>query len=208
MEQLKIGEIKEKQTRIFSEGENVYPLYVFSGSIDETLYYDITSVNNWMTIAMSYYDYSFCRNQSKLFLDTTTWSALTQSDKISAASTFIVDKTLRNEVLTEEQQKSYWDSLVEFSYRSRERRWKSAKGYISYYLNVIDSSDMATATKELSDNYLLYNIQTISIDGVNGLFDWITSTNNYSGGNGFNSKSYWTQEHQDNLMKILKDGIY
>ncbi len=101
----------------------------------------------------------------------------------------------------------FWDSLVESSYAARLNRWKAAKSYMSYYLTLTQSADIATTTKSLSDDYVIYNIQSLTTDGVDGLFDWITSTNNFTT-NGFNSKPYWTQTHQDNLMKILKDGLY
>ncbi len=208
MNLLKIGYRIQQQTVLAGESSSLPPLYIFSETLDTNVYNDITSVSSWMNYGRINYDYTFCRVQGKLFVDQEGWSGLTQEDKFSAASNFIVDKTYRDEVLTEEQQKSFWDILVDSSYNSRLNRWKSAKSYMSYYLTLTESADIAVSTKTLSEDFVTYNIQSLTTDGVNGLFDWITSTNNYSSGNGFNGKPYWSQTHQDNLMKILKDGIY
>jgi hypothetical protein len=208
MNLLKIGYRIQQQTVLAGESSSLPPLYIFSETLDTNVYNDITSISSWMNYGRINYDYTFCRVQGKLFVDQEGWSGLTQEDKFSAASNFIVDKTYRDEVLTEEQQKSFWDILVDSSYNSRLNRWKSAKSYMSYYLTLTESADIAVSTKTLSEDFVTYNIQSLTTDGVNGLFDWITSTNNYSSGNGFNGKPYWSQTHQDNLMKILKDGIY
>jgi hypothetical protein len=208
MNLLKIGYRIQQQTVLAGESSSLPPLYIFSETLDTNVYNDITSVSSWMNYGRINYDYTFCRVQGRLFVEQEGWSGLTQEDKFSAASNFIVDKTYRDEVLTEEQQKSFWDILVDSSYNSRLNRWKSAKSYMSYYLTLTESADIAVSTKTLSEDFVTYNIQSLTTDGVNGLFDWITSTNNYSSGNGFNGKPYWSQTHQDNLMKILKDGIY
>ena len=207
MEQLKIGYRIEQQTVLVGTDNPLPPLYVFGETIDTLIYNDITSVSSWMSIGMSKYDYTFCRVQSSLYVQSIGWSSLTENDKFVAASNFVVDKQYRDEVLTEEKQKMFWDSLVESSYAARLNRWKAAKSYMSYYLTLTQSADIATTTKSLSDDYVIYNIQSLTTDGVDGLFDWITSTNNFTT-NGFNSKPYWTQTHQDHLMKILKDGLY
>lgn len=208
MEQLKIGYRIEEQTTLVGEGSSLPSLYEFGQTVRTNLYYDVTSVSSWMNIGISNYDYTFCRNQARMYVESIGWSGLSQDDKVVAASIFVVGKTERDEVLTEEQQKILWSVLVDASYNARLSRWKAAKSYMSYYLNLIDSADIAMSTKSLSDEYVTYNIQSLMTDGVNGLFDWITSTNNYQYGGGFNSKTYWSQTHQDNLMNILKEGLY
>ena len=208
MEQLRIGYRIEEQTTLEGEGSTLPSLYVFNISIDTNVYYDITSVSSWMSVGISKYDYTFCRNQSRLYVESIGWSGLSQDEKVVAASIFVVGKTERDEVLTEDQQKTFWGVLVDASYNARLSRWKAAKSYMSYYLSLTDSADIAMSTKSLSDEYVTYNIQSLMTDGVNGLFDWITSTNNYQYGGGFNSKTYWSQTHQDNLMDILKEGLY
>jgi len=208
MEQLKIGSRIQQQTVLVTENNPLPPLYIFSTTIDTSIYNDITSVYSWMNIGSTNYDYTFCRVQSSMYVQSVGWSSLTQDEKFVAASNFVVDKVYRDEVLTEEQQKSFWDILVDSSYNARLNRWKVAKSYMSYYLTLTESADIAVSTKSLSDDYVIYNIQSLTTDGVDGLFDWITSTNNFSGGNGFNGKPYWSQSHQDNLMNILKEGLY
>ena len=67
-------------------------------------YENITNIKNW---------YKFCTNKNKLrpqleycYFDT-TWEELDLDEKKIIASYFIVDKTLRDEVLTEEEQNNY-----------------------------------------------------------------------------------------------------
>lgn len=207
MEQLKIGELKEKQTRIYSEGEIVNPLYVFSGNIDANLYNDITSNYNWANIGSSYYDYNFCRTQISLHTTSIGWGNLSLNEKIVASKYFVVDKPKRDEVLTENEQINSWSTLVMFSQKSRYDRWESAKTYISYKLTPINSSDLGKSTSELCNDYINYNIITLVKDGISGLFDYLKGEGSYIG-SGYPAKSYWTQEDQDKIMDILENGLY
>lgn len=207
MEQLKIGELKEKQTRVYSEGEIVNPLYVFSTIIDTNLYYDITSNKNWAEIGSGQYDYNFRRTQISILTNIIGWSNLSQEDKIYASRYFVVDKTKRNEVLSEDEQFLYWGILIDYSQRSRFNRWEASKKYISYKLSPIDSSNLAKSTSELCNDYINYNIITKVKDGISGLFDYLKGEGDYVS-NGYPSKSYWSQQDQDRIMDILENGNY
>lgn len=207
MEQLKIGELKVKQTRLYSEGEIVNPLYVFSTSIDDESYYDITSNKNWMMIGSNYYDYNFVRSQISLYTNSNEWSGLTQDEKIIASKYFVVDKSKRDEVLTEDEQVDSWGIIIRLSQKSRYERWEEAKTYISYNLDTVNSSDLGKSTSLLCNDYINYNIITLVKDGVSGLFDYLKGEGEYVG-SGYPSKSYWTQVDQDKIMDILENGNY
>lgn len=207
MEALKIGEIKIKQTTLVSEGEVVNPMYVFSQSIDYNLYNDITSLKSWSEIGSAYYDYNFCRSQIALLSSTIGWTGLTADEKIIAAKYFVVDKTKRDEVLTENQQVEFWSLLVTNSQDSRYKRWESAKQYISYKLSPLDASDLGKSTSELCSDYINYNIITKTKDGISGLFDYLKGEGDYVG-SGYPTKSYWTQVDQDKIMDVLENGNY
>jgi hypothetical protein len=205
MELLKIGEITVKPTKLNNTGA---PYYSFSGSLDTNIYTDITSNKNWLDIGKTNYDYIFCREQIMGWTAAIGFSGLTQEEKEIASMTFSVSKSDRDSVHTEEEQMQFWQTLVSYSQSTREKRWKAAKSYISYFLTPPASWDIAQTTDQLSNDYIIYGIREKSTDQIDGLFDWINSTSSYSGGTGFNSKPYYSEEYKDNLIKILKDGIY
>ena len=205
MSLIRIGEITIKPTKLNNTGK---PYYSFSGTLDTNIYTDITSNKNWMEIGKNYYDFIFCREQVMTWTAINGFSALTQQEKVIASTVFAVDKVDRDQVHTEEEQKLNWNEFVLNSQNAREKRWKVAKGYISYYLTPPDSWDIAQTTDQLSNDYIVYGIKENAVDGIDGLFDWIGNTSSYSGGTGFNGKSYYSDEYRDNLLDILKYGNY
>lgn len=205
MSLIRIGEITIKPTKLNNTGK---PYYSFSGTLDTNIYTDITSNKNWMEIGKNYYDFIFCREQVMTWTAINGFSALTQQEKVMASTVFAVDKTNRDQVHTEEEQKLNWNEFVLNSQNAREKRWKAAKGYISYYLTPPDSWDIAQTTDQLSNDYIVYGIKENAVDGIDGLFDWIGNTSSYSGGTGFNGKPYYSDEYRDNLLDILKYGNY
>jgi hypothetical protein len=205
MSLIRIGEITIKPTKLNNTGK---PYYSFSGTLDTNIYTDITSNKNWMEIGKNYYDFIFCREQVMTWTAINGFSALTQQEKVIASTVFAVDKVDRDQVHTEEEQKLNWNEFVLNSQNAREKRWKVAKGYISYYLTPPDSWDIAQTTDQLSNDYIVYGIKENAVDGIDGLFDWIGNTSSYSGGTGFNGKPYYSDEYRDNLLDILKYGNY
>jgi len=207
MEQLKIGEIKVKQTRLVSDGQVLPAYYEFSETLDLTTYNDITSNYNWFNIGPINYDFNFCRNQISLFTNSVVWSGLTIEEKKVASQVFVVDKQKRDEVLTENEQFIFWGDLVRNSQISRIKRWEAAKNYISYNITPINASDLGKSTSELCNDYINYNIITKVKDGISGLFDYLKGEGDFTG-SGFPSKPYWTQPLQDKLLDILENGNY
>lgn len=201
---LKIGKRIKVQTTL---GEDLPALYNFSSSLDTNVYDDITSNYNWMTLGLSHYDYLFCRNQIMMWTSVNGFSGMTQLEKEIAASNFVVGKSDRDTIFSNTEEQSNWKTFIESSQNARERRWKAAKAYISYVLAPSDGLDIAITTNKLSGEYITYGIEDVASDGVDGLLDWIGNTGSYTE-TGFSSKSYWTQEAQDNMLTILKDGIY
>jgi hypothetical protein len=207
---LRIGKRIEEQSYA---GQVLPSMYVFSGSVNETLYKDITDNKNWMTVGLNEYDYQFCRSQVMEWTQSEItkhnhFSGLTTDDQTYAAMTFSVTKTERDLIRTEVEQETDWARFVDNMRASRTDRWDSAKKWISYRLDPLDSIDIAETTNTLSNNYLLYGVESNADDGVDGLFDWLENTSSYSGGTGFSGKTYWTQELQDGIIDILKNGNY
>lgn len=197
IELLKIGKRLIEQTKL---GEVLPPYYVFSGSLDTNIYQDITSNSNWISIGVKSYDYLFCRKQVMMWTSVNGFSGLTLGEKQIAIQNFTVGKSDRDTIYSDGEQKEFWEVFVENSQKARERRWKAAKAYISYLLTPADSTDLALATETLSKNYIEYGIESLAIDGVNGLHDWLENV--------YPSKGYYVEEHKNKIMDILKDGIY
>ena len=202
---LKIGKRIKEQTVL---NEILPPQYVFSSSLDSNVYNDITSNVNWVGVGKSSHDFLFCRNQIMMWTAVNGFSGLTTEEKQIAAQNFAVGPTERSEVYSDSELKGFWGEFLVNSQRARNYRWNAAKSYISYVLPMADSIDLGKSTTDLSFQYITYGIEDYTSDGVAGLFDWLENTNIYSGGTGFSGKTYWTQEHQDNMMTILRDGIY
>ena len=203
MSLLKIGQVKTEQTIM---GEAANPYYSFSGTLETTIYNDITSNSKWMTVGQTTYDYLFCRGQVISWTAVNSFSALTTEEKTIAAKHFAVSKEDRDTILSDTDQQDAWGSFVTKSRITRDNRWKEAKSYISYLLPMEDSINMGIKTTELTNNYIVYGIESLTEDGTNGLFDWIENTGMYSGGTGFSGQTYWTQEYQDNLSSLLRNG--
>jgi hypothetical protein len=212
MSLLRIGEILTKPTKLSSTGK---PYYIFTGvTFDDgkiepgKSYTEITSNKNWMEIGKHYYDYLFCRNQVMTWTAVNGWTGLTTEEKEIAAQHFAVGPTQRNEVYTSDEQQQHWTQFIIEAEKTRNRRWHEAKGYISFTLPLIDSIDLGKSTNGLSNEYITYGIESYAKDGVDGLFDWLEGTSEFSGGTGYNGKSYYVSTHKDNIMSILRDGIY
>jgi hypothetical protein len=169
-------------------------------------YTDISSISNWYIFSsFSGLDYLSIRSEISKILFSLVFDDLINSEKIIVSKLFLVEKTERDQVLTGEEQKEAWDILVESSLYCRSQRWGKSKSYISYFLSPSDSSDLAFDTSELCQNYINYNIIDYSTNGKDGIYDFIEGTSGYLN-SGFPSKSYWTQEYQDNIISILKTG--
>jgi hypothetical protein len=218
MSLLRIGEITTKPTKLNNTGK---PYYIFTGATfdDNKIepaksYIDITSNKNWITLGLRYYDYLFCRNQvmSWTYAKTTAigqpFSGLTQEDQEYAAMNFTVGQTERESVYTQSELQQHWNSFIKNANICRKTRWEEAKGYASFNLSTADSIDLAKTTNTLTEEYVTYGIEERSADGVDGLFDWVEDTGSFSGGTGFSSKSYYTTGLTQNIMTILRDGIY
>jgi hypothetical protein len=170
-------------------------------------YSDITSISNWDSIGFDLKDYNYVRNEINILLNQIGFNNLSLNEKIIVSKYFLVGKTDRDTVLSEEEQVNFWNILVENSQECRFKRWEVAKKYISYKLTPINSSDLAKSTSSLCNDYINYNITTLTKDGVSGLFDYLKGEGDYIN-NGYPSKSYWTQIDQDRIIDILENGNY
>ena len=170
-------------------------------------YEDVSSITNWDNFGGRVKDFNYVRDRIKELTDLVGFNNLILEEKIISAKYFVVGKTDRDTALTEEEQYNYWSVLVTESQQSRFNRWEEAKRYISYKLSPINSSDLAKSTSELCNDYINYNIITKVKDGISGLFDYLKGEGDYIN-NGYQSKTYWTQQDQDKLMDILENGNY
>lgn len=201
MEILKIGKYKLIPTDTLSEiGLESIPNYVVGEVIDDNLYYDITSNENWMTIGLSFMDYLACRNQIKYRTAIIGFDNLPLSEQLIAAKNFVVVKSDRDKVLTEQEQVNEWEWFVIFSREQRLKRWDKAKAYISYVLTPAQSVEVALESESYSKNFIEYGIESLSIDGVTGLYDWLE--------NNFILKSYFNETYKNNILSILQKGFY
>jgi hypothetical protein len=209
METLKIGKLKNIVGGTVSREQvsSMDPIHVFNTSLDTVKYTDITNPISWMTIGLYKYDYLFCRAQTINWLQSNPWSGCSLEEKKYAAEHFCVGASDRAEVFTDAESELHWNNFVESAQSTRHNRWKQGKGYISYVLPLVDSLDMAEKTNDLSNLYIIYGVESNSLDGKDGLYDWVEGTSSYSGGTGFSGQSYWTQEYQDNLSSILRKGF-
>lgn len=183
------------------------PIYQFKEVLDQD-YLDISNVDTWFGAEeFANKDYLFCRNGVINFiLNNGGFSSLRESDKLIVAENFCVSKTERNQVLNDDEQERYWSIFVSKSKESRIRRWEAAKYYVSYRLSSLDSSDLAEDTLILNEKYIEYGIESLQVDGKDGIYDWIKGEGNFTN-NGFPSKTYYTVELRDHLINIL-DGNY
>jgi hypothetical protein len=180
--------------------------FIISNNI-ETNYQDVSSILNWDTYGIKLKDFNYVKDRIKELTDSIGFSNLSLDEKIITSKYFVVNKSDRDSVLTEDEQYEYWKMLIVESQKSRFLRWEEAKKYISYKLSPVNSSDLAKSTSELCNDYINYNIITKVKDGISGLFDYLKGEGDYIT-NGYPTKSYWSQIDQNNLMKILEDGEY
>jgi hypothetical protein len=176
-------------------------------NIIQTNYQDVSSITNWDNYGSRLKDYNYIREQIKEITNLIGFNNLSFEEKVISSKYFVVGKSERDSVMSENVQYEFWDTLVTNSQHSRFIRWEHAKKYISYVLSPINSSDLAKSTSELCNDYINYNIITKVKDGISGLFDYLKGEGDFTT-NGYPSKYYWTQQNQDKLIDILENGNY
>jgi len=190
----------------WSSSEISGPPFIVGETISSN-YSDISSILNWSKYGTSLKDYSYVRERIKELTYSIGFNNLTTEEKIISSKYFVVGKSDRDTVLTDEEQYNYWGILVTESQRSRFNRWEESKKYISYKLTPVNSSDLAKSTSELCNDYINYNIITKVKDDISGLFDYLKGEGDYKT-NGYPSKPYWDQKDQYIIMDILENGNY
>jgi len=170
-------------------------------------YIDISSVREWFkSVSFANKDFIFARDGAIAYITNNGgFNALNDMEKELVSKHFCVDKVDRDTVLSEDEQESFWELFVYNSQNARQHRWDIAKSFISYRLSPTDSSDIAVTTDTYSTQYIRYGIEELSVDGKDGLRDWIKNEGNLVV-SGFNSKQYYTDGLRDGLLERL-DGI-
>lgn len=200
MSYLKIGKYK------CSDYDN-NPTYQIAEVLD-SCYEDITSIKLWFSFEELKVDYLYARDRvMEYVVSIGGFSALTTDyDRKMVSQNFCVSKTDRDTVYSDTLQEKYWGEFVDASEKCRTQRWKLAKKYASYRLTPTDSTDLAEETRVLNEKYIEYGIESLAVDGKDGIYDWVKGEGNYTT-NGFPSKTYYTVEIKDGIINIL-NGIY
>lgn len=144
---MKIGKLKEERTTIALPGEEVNAPIVIADELDLELYDDITSIESWDK-------YSFLTSVEiiregiiELIAD---WSSLSEPEKKISAKWFTVDKNLRDEVLTQEDQLGYINDLILRQKQNKEEDFSSIsngdKEDIDRYLDLVKKSNFIKST--------------------------------------------------------------
>lgn len=182
------------------------PIYQIKETLDAD-YFDITNVQHAFEIEELNKDFLYRRDIAIQHVITVGgFDNLEENCKTIAAKYFCVGKTDRDKVLTETQQEDNWSIFTQESEYARGLRWIKAKDFASYRLSIVDSTDLATSTLTLNTKFVEYGIESLAVDGVSGLFDWVKGEGEYSG-TGFTSKTYYTTELRDGIMDRLNGLI-
>jgi len=207
---LKIGKLRKNPMQLVTSIEQVAdPYYIINEIIDETKYEDITSNLNWSTIGIGHKDYQFVRNQIALRTATIGFYQLPNNDERRIASEFFaVSYDDRKTINTDKEQELNWGSFVYNVQESRKKRWDAARLLLSYYFPREDSIRVSYETKNISDDYLVYGIESYELDGVVGLFDYLEGTYSYSATTSFSSVTSWNETIHNKVINIIKYGIY
>lgn len=216
MEKLKIGELKEKQTKVFEPGEIHSPNYVFSINIDLNLYNDISSCNNWHLIGSNIYDYIYVRTQIKLYISGTTFDSLSEIDKEIVIKYCATDSTT---IITHYMMQGMSQADATYIYiTNRSVDIKNAAEscskritsptyikYIIMFLPEETAQQFLDATRNFSLDYqsaaLFGNMYG---DGRDGIMDYIDGTGSYVGG-GLRNYTTYVGTDINQLIFLLND---
>ena len=178
------------------------PTYQVQATLDPQ-YVDITNVYHWFKLDEIEKDYLYRRTNAMIFIsESGGFNALSELDKAYAVKHFCVGSADRDTIATSAEQEQYWYHFVTNSEACRKNRWDRAKSFASFRLSIPDANDLALETSQLNEHYIKYGIEENSIDGHPGLIDWVNSTGSFTS-NGFNTKSYYTDELRDGILDSL-----
>ena len=200
MSYLKIG-------KYYGENEN-NPTYQIKETLDSD-YLDVSNVYHWFSLQeLLGKDFLYYRTGALgHIVNNGGFAALSDIDKELASKYFCVSKTDRDTIHNDETQESNWFDFVVNSETCRLGRWNKAKSFASFRLSPTDSTDLAITTALLNEKYIKYGVETLSVDGSSGLYDWVNGTGDYSDGSGFSSKLYYTLELKNGIIDRLNGTI-
>lgn len=182
--------------------------YQFKDVLDPD-YEDISNIRMWFkAIDSAFIDYTFAREGAIGYMyNNGGFSGLTEYDQLTMVQNYCVDKDLRDTLLSDEEQETFWELFIYNSENARQQRWSIAKSYISFRLSIPDGNDLGDSTDVLTTNYLRYGIESYTDDNKTGLYDWLNDTHIYSGGTGFSSKTYYTTDFKDGIIDRLNGNV-
>lgn len=147
----RIGQVKGyDENAVYSMGDEFLAPIVITDNLNTTDYDDITSIENWDKYK-SYTTVDIVRDGMTAEVDSIGWVSLTQTQKEIVVKWFIVDKNLRDEVYTDEEQKDFVNRLV-FMQKSNKIEdysdiYNSPKADIDNYLSVVKKSNFIKSTE-------------------------------------------------------------
>lgn len=204
---MKVGVLKTYDPTKAIEVGNDSP-YIVAETLDLEKYNDITSIENLIKFCVDF-DYKKVTVILKDYVSTIGFENLSNDEKILACKRFLVPKEIVIQYLTEDEIKDAWSIQNIETRKARESRWNAIFNLLSFSLPKQYAFDLAFSVDSLglSNNYLIYGLEAEAIDGIPGLWDYFEGTSTFTGG-GFPAKEYWSQDLQDKIMLILRDGIY
>ena len=233
----KIGKIKTERTTIATIDEQVdAPIISTTGTLDTTIYDDITSIENWVQYGKNICtDYLQVRDRLLVELNNISWSGLTNNEK-DIVIEYYLRETSKDEVTMNTDKVTYL--MTEKGYSQLQAQGTLIQSYSAYHLNeinscakrgnseqlyiviakhltIIDAADLIKITHTLFD---LYKSQAIrgTDDGSagEGLFNFLESTVGSSyettgleqQGYTLNTGDYTSFVSE--LMNVLRNGNY
>lgn len=200
----KIGKLKIARTTIAQPGEVVDPdRIVVNGILDDNLYNDITSIEEWFNV--SEYDYKFVRRRIQELVpeDDISWNNLNPNEKYIVSILKATTLERVREVLGQDMD-SHMTNFDLNSQKCRNQRVSRAKAILLNNVERLDAFLILQILEQdkLLDKYVIQGIEgTLDTDPIEGLFNFIESTplSHYGG--------QTTDIFGDNLGKYESTGI-
>jgi UDP-N-acetylglucosamine transferase subunit ALG13 len=159
----KIGKIKIERTTLVQQGETIDDPIVIVETLDTGLYDDITSIENWEKYGSTITnDMNLVRSEIKALVDSKGWGSMSNNEKKIATKFFVVDKSKRDDIATDDEQKDLADELVKKNLEN-----KSVVGGLLYDMTYDE------ITNYLSNN-TAHLINFVELDEeIEGLYDGV-----------------------------------
>lgn len=141
---MKIGYLKEQNNIVIENGSIENPNILISETLDLVLYNDITSIENWDKYK-SYTNIETLRLGISSLFESIGWDSMSIEEKRISSKWFCVDKSFRDEVHTDDEQKNNINNLILKQERSKSNDYSnvfnSSKTDVDKYLSQVKKSN-------------------------------------------------------------------